>query len=110
MENQPDAGEVVMNEQLGETARMGSLLRAEVERQLLADLAYYGVLGSDLTIDWSEACGEGHRTRYLPATWRSFPASQLSPPVGKQLPKVGLILSTGGWLLCLPSGCSSGCA
>src|SRR5262249_42160878 len=52
-------------EHLGESARMGPILRAEVEKQLLADLAHYGMSGSDSTIDWSEACGEGHCTRYL---------------------------------------------
>src|SRR3954466_12148779 len=50
---------------LGETARMGPDVTAEVERQLLADLAHYGVSQSDLKIAWSDACGEGHCTRYL---------------------------------------------
>src|SRR5262249_41047189 len=54
-----------MLEHLGKTACMGPLLLAEVERQLLADLAHYGVLSSDLTIDWSDACQEGHCTRFL---------------------------------------------
>ena len=50
---------------LGETARMGPVLLAEVERQLLADLAHYGVSQPDLKIDWSAACGEGHCTRHM---------------------------------------------
>lgn len=40
--------------------QMGLLLQAEVERQLLEDLHHYGVSGSGLTIEWWDACGEGH--------------------------------------------------
>jgi hypothetical protein len=55
---------VVMHH-LGETARMGPLLLAEVERQLLADLEHHDFSQLGLKIDWSDACGEGHCTRYL---------------------------------------------
>jgi hypothetical protein len=44
---------------------MGSPLRTEVERQLLADLDPYGIKGNGLSIDWSEACQEGHLTTAL---------------------------------------------
>jgi len=47
------------------TTRMGPTLLAEVERQLLVDLAHYGVSQRSLKIDWSDACGEGHCTHYL---------------------------------------------
>jgi hypothetical protein len=59
------AGDGGVMQHLGETARMGPLLLAEVERQLLADLEHYGVSRPGLKIDWSDACGEGHCTRYL---------------------------------------------
>jgi hypothetical protein len=55
---------VAMN-YLSDSARMGPILLAEVERQLLVDLAHYGVSQPNLKIDWSDACGEGHCTRYL---------------------------------------------
>ena len=47
---------------LGSTAQMGPILRAEVERQLFADLANYGVEISDESFDWSDSCQEGHCT------------------------------------------------
>jgi hypothetical protein len=50
---------------LGLTARMGPRLQAVVERQLLDDLAHYGVSRAGLSIDWSRTCGEGHCTRHL---------------------------------------------
>lgn len=51
--------------ELGDSAKMGPALRAEVERQLLADLEWYGVLPSGMSVDWSGACQEGHRTQVL---------------------------------------------
>ena len=48
-----------------EVTRMGSLLRREVERQLLADLDHYGVFDHGLSIDWAETCQEGHLTSAL---------------------------------------------
>jgi hypothetical protein len=50
---------------LGITAQMGPLLRREVEKQLLADLVYYGICQPGLRINWSDACQEGHCTRAL---------------------------------------------
>lgn len=50
---------------LGETALMGPVLRAEVERQLFEDLAFYGFRQPGLQIDWSDACQDGHCTNYL---------------------------------------------
>jgi len=50
---------------LGSTARMGPLLRLEVEKQLLADLVHYGVDEPGLRINWSDACQEGHCTQAL---------------------------------------------
>ncbi|HBL15298.1 MAG TPA: hypothetical protein DD417_00660 [Elusimicrobia bacterium] len=47
------------------TARMGPRLQKEAETQLLADLAAYGVDAAGLSIDWSEACREGHCTKAL---------------------------------------------
>ena len=47
---------------------MGPFHRAEVERQLLADLAYYGIAPSGLSIDCSGACQEGHCTQVLDGT------------------------------------------
>lgn len=43
----------------------GTALRAEVERQLIADLAYYAVREEELVIDWSRECPEGHCVDYL---------------------------------------------
>lgn len=50
---------------LGYTNSMGPRLRAEVERQLRADLKHYGVADEQLSIDWSDTVPEGHVTRYL---------------------------------------------
>src|SRR2546423_15242202 len=50
-------------EHLGATAVMGPLLQKEVEAQLLADLAHYGVVEQGLRIDWSSSCQEGHCTQ-----------------------------------------------
>lgn len=44
---------------------MGPQLQAEVESQLLKDLATYGVDIDRLKFDWSEACQEGHCTTAL---------------------------------------------
>ena len=41
---------------------MGALRDAEVERQLIADLAHYGITQA---VDWSRGVQEGHCTRYL---------------------------------------------
>lgn len=57
---------------LGWAESMGPQLRAEFERQLLADLRHYGVEGEDLVFDWSETCGEGHCTTFLDGTLQSL--------------------------------------
>jgi hypothetical protein len=44
---------------------VGDDLRAEVERQLLADLAAYGVSLPGLWLDWSDCCQEGHGTQVM---------------------------------------------
>jgi hypothetical protein len=44
---------------------MSPQLRAHVEKQLLLDLAHYGLTGRGLRIDWSDPTQEGHQTRYL---------------------------------------------
>jgi hypothetical protein len=49
-------------EHLGQTAAMGPLLQIEVETQLLKDLSAYGINSKGLSIDWSDACQEGHCT------------------------------------------------
>jgi hypothetical protein len=48
-----------------EQHQAGSQLRAEVERQLLKDIEYYGVESKGLFFDWSHICSEGHGTWYL---------------------------------------------
>src|SRR5262245_34803106 len=45
-----------------EVERMGAALRLEVERQLLNDLAPYGLGSPVFAIDWSDAVQEGHCT------------------------------------------------
>lgn len=52
-------------EHIGYCARMGPRLQKLVEDQLLNDLHTYGVNPHVLTIDWSDACGEGHCTDVL---------------------------------------------
>jgi hypothetical protein len=47
------------------TERLGKRLRVEVERQLLEDFRYYFKDQDDITIDWSDPCGEGHETEHL---------------------------------------------
>lgn len=47
------------------TVRMGPRLQKEAEEQLLKDLAAYGIEPAGLSIDWSEACPEGHCTKAL---------------------------------------------
>lgn len=43
-------------------------LRAEMERQLVNDLVYYGVAVEDLVFDWSKSIIEGHEVVYK-ADW-----------------------------------------
>jgi hypothetical protein len=50
---------------LAYTERMGPMLRAEVERQLLKDLRCYRVEADGPCIDWSDTCIEGDATSYL---------------------------------------------
>lgn len=55
-----------MVKELGYTERMGPMLRAEVQKQLLKDFQrYYNGSIDNLAIDWSETCPEGHATIYL---------------------------------------------
>jgi hypothetical protein len=61
-----DPAERLLEElELGYTEGMGPKLRLEVERQLSADIARYGVEVEGLTIDWSNTCPEGHATTFL---------------------------------------------
>lgn len=57
---------------VGMAASLGSLLRAEVERQLLHDLTHYGVESDGAIIDWSDSCVEGHSTSLLDGTLHNF--------------------------------------
>ncbi|MDD2273043.1 MAG: hypothetical protein PHP95_11380 [Desulfuromonadaceae bacterium] len=50
---------------LGQSAQMGPLLQKEVESQLLIDLIPYGIDPNGLSIDWTEACEEGHCTEAI---------------------------------------------
>ncbi len=50
---------------LGITASMGPLLQKEVESQLLKDLLNYDIDSNGLSIDWSDACQEGHCTQAI---------------------------------------------
>lgn len=52
-------------EDSGATGRMGARLQQDLEGQLLQDLAAYGIEPAGLSIDWSEACPEGHCTKAL---------------------------------------------
>ena len=47
-----------------EIERLGPEVQSWVETQLLTDLNHYGVTGSNLHFDWSDACQEGHWTNY----------------------------------------------
>lgn len=44
---------------------MGPQLRTLVEKQLIADLASYGIASLNLKFDWSDSCIEGHDSSYL---------------------------------------------
>lgn len=85
-----------MMHHLGETARMGPLLLAEVERQLLADLALYGVSQPDLKIDWSDACGEGHCTRHLDGNLEELSGLEVVAPSGEIVAEGWLDFVHGG--------------
>ncbi|MCK6544177.1 hypothetical protein L6Q79_16025 [bacterium] len=50
---------------LGYTDYMGPILRHEVEKQLIADLAEYGFTLAKFQFDWSGSCIEGHRVKFL---------------------------------------------
>ncbi|GAB4024438.1 hypothetical protein [Spirosoma koreense] len=50
---------------LGLSTPMGPQLRALVEKQLIADLANYGMVSLNLKFDWSGSCIEGHDSSYL---------------------------------------------
>lgn len=51
---------------------MGIQLKAEVERQLIEDLKWYGIIQADYRFDWSDCCIEGHRTKYLDGEVENF--------------------------------------
>jgi hypothetical protein len=73
-----------MNESLPyEVERMGQALRAEVERQLLADLEHYALPADGLRIDWSDSCQEGHVTDVLNGTLEDLSAVVVVDPFGK---------------------------
>ena len=47
-----------------EVERWGPELRSWVERQLLADLEYYGAIPNEPAFDWSQVVQEGHFTQF----------------------------------------------
>ncbi|MEK3905286.1 hypothetical protein [Paenibacillus sp. FSL R7-0179] len=51
---------------------MGIQLKAEVERQLIEDLKWYGHIQDKYRFDWSDCCIEGHRTKYLDGAVENF--------------------------------------
>ncbi|NOU99318.1 hypothetical protein [Paenibacillus planticolens] len=51
---------------------MGIKLKSEVERQLIEDLKWYGIIQSEYRFDWSDCCIEGHRTKYLDGEVENF--------------------------------------
>lgn len=69
---------------------MGPRLRAEVERQLLEDLAVYNVDTEGLSIDWSDSCVEGHRTTHLDGDLENFSGVGVLDVAGN--------LVAGGWI------------
>ncbi|GAB4029725.1 hypothetical protein [Spirosoma jeollabukense] len=50
---------------LGLSPPKGPQLRTLVDKQLVADLASYGIAGLGLKFDWSNSCIEGHDSSYL---------------------------------------------
>ena len=50
---------------LGMTAAMGPQLQKEVETKLLNDLLPYDIDPNGLSINWSDACGEGYCTQAI---------------------------------------------
>ena len=57
----------------GFSVYMGDKLRAEVERQLLLDLAFYKKdITNDSNFDWSQSIIEGHTATYLDGTVENF--------------------------------------
>lgn len=61
----------------GLSLSMGPLLRAEVESQLLQDLAQYGIVSSGLRFDWSDSAIEGRCATYLDGSVDCFSGIQL---------------------------------
>lgn len=57
---------------LGLSEPMGSILRNEVERQLIIDLNKYGVFGLELNFDWSDSCIEGKNAHLMGGTVDRF--------------------------------------
>ncbi|TGE25169.1 hypothetical protein E5K00_08220 [Hymenobacter aquaticus] len=51
---------------------MSPALRNLVEKQLLSDLAHYGVVQEGLRFDWSESCIEGHSANYLNSSLENY--------------------------------------
>ena len=69
---------------------MGPRLRAEVERQLLIDLAYHGVSVRNCYFDWSEVSPEGHATRHLDGELQNWSGVQVRRETGE--------LVAAGWI------------
>src|ERR1022692_1822199 len=65
------------------SAQMGPILLAEVERQLIADLANHGLSQADLRIDWTDALGEGHCTRHLDGNLEELSGLAVIAPNGE---------------------------
>jgi hypothetical protein len=67
---------------LGATARPGPVLLDRIQRQLLADLLFYGIDGPELHIDWSESLGEGHCTSCMDGTFEELSGVLIRGPRG----------------------------
>jgi len=59
----------------------GRQVRAEVERQLLADLQHYGL--RQCTLDWSETSAEGHKSAFLDGHLENWSGLQVIDKLGE---------------------------
>lgn len=57
---------------MGLGCTMGKQLRKEVERQLIEDAKYYGLIQKEYRFDWSNSCVEGRCTDYLDGSLDRF--------------------------------------
>ena len=83
----------------GFSDHISQFLRAEIERQLVIDLAHYGVDSQDLRFNWSKSFKEGHESVYKADWMESYSGMEVFSTSGKLVADGWLDFVTDGELL-----------